>query len=194
MKFKGTIIGEASGSFASLTFSRNRGGQYIRQRAVPTNPGTPFQSVIRGNVNLLANSWTDVLSSSQREGWEVYAVQVPLPDKLGELRNVGGLAMYTRSNVSRLQGALPRLDDAPTIFDLGEFTPVTFVSASVIAQTVTVAINLSDAQEHTASKRNLTRRVVSALVLADNMSAKQIVPNPYRTAQHEFPEDPLKLA
>lgn len=125
MKFKGTLIGEASGSLASLTFSHNRGGQYVRQRAVPTNPATEFQIKIRNFVAGLTSEWNNVLTQAQRDAWDTYALNVPMPDSLGEPRNVGGLAMFTRSNVPRLQAEIPQVNDAPTIFNLGEFTAPT---------------------------------------------------------------------
>lgn len=122
MKFKGILIGEASGSIASITFSHNRGGQYTRQRAVPVDPQTAFQAVIRQAMADLTSLWNDTLTEAQRVAWNEYALQVPLPDTLGEPRNAGGLGMYCRSNIPRIQGGDPRVDAAPTVFNLGPFT------------------------------------------------------------------------
>lgn len=125
MKFKGTIIGEASGSLASMVFAHNRGGQYIRQRTIPTNPNTTYQQEIRSLVSQLTSAWYNVLTEDQRMLWDAYALAVPLLDPLGESRNVGGLGMYIRGNVARLQANptdLPRVDDGPTNYNLGEFS------------------------------------------------------------------------
>lgn len=135
MKFKGTIIGEASGSLASMVFSHNRGGQYIRQRTIPTNPNSDFQQAIRSLVSQLTSAWQSVLTEAQRAAWDAYAELVPLLDPLGGTRNVGGLGMYIRGNVARLQAAdasLTRIDDGPTIYNLGDFTPpgITSITAS----------------------------------------------------------------
>ena len=132
MKFKGTIIGEASGSLASLTFAHNRGGQYIRQRAVPINSNTTFQQAVRNIITLLASRWVGTLTQAQRDAWDLYANSVKLPDTLGEPRNAGGLAMYCRSNVPRLQSAsaLTRIDTAPSVFDLGETTVPVLVTTT----------------------------------------------------------------
>jgi len=121
MKFKGTLISEASGSLAGVTFSHNRGGQYIRARAVPTNPATSFQQVIRAFMASLTAGWNSLLTGAQRDGWDQYALNVLLPDALGEPRNVGGLGMYVRSNVPRLQALMTQIDDAPGEFNLGTF-------------------------------------------------------------------------
>lgn len=115
-------VAAASGSVGGITFSRNRGGPYIRNRATPTNPNTPFQQVVRSLVSQLTSLWNDTLTAVQRQSWDDYAFNVPLPNSLGEPRNVGGLGMYVRSNVPRLQATLPRVDTGPSIFNLGDFT------------------------------------------------------------------------
>jgi hypothetical protein len=122
MKFKSALVTEASGSIGGMTASHNKGGLYLRARAIPTNPNSPQQQVVRGFVAQLAGLWSDTLTVAQRFGWDLYASVVPLPDPIGEPRDVGGLPMYIRSNVPRLQAGLARVDDAPTIFNLGSFT------------------------------------------------------------------------
>lgn len=136
-------VASASGSMGSVTFSRNRGGPYIRNRAIPTNPNTVFQQVIRALVAQLTNLWLNVLTAAQRAAWDVYAFNVPLPNALGEPRNVGGLGMYVRSNVPRLQTTLSRVDDAPLIFNLGDFTEPSIAVAT--PSSVSLAFDNTDA-------------------------------------------------
>lgn len=122
MKFKSTLLGPASGSLAGSTFSRNRGGQYVRTRATPINPNTPRQLAVRFGFNAVIQRWVNVLSQQQRNGWKDYAREVQLPDAFGDPRNPGGLGMYVRGNVPRLQAGLAVQDDPPGIFDLGIFS------------------------------------------------------------------------
>lgn len=143
MIFTSTIIAQASGSIGGLTFSRNRGGKYIRSRATPINPNTPFQQAVRGFMSQLTSLWNDTLTVVQRAAWDLYAENVPLLNPLGEPRNVGGLGMYVRSNVNRLQAALPRVDAAPTTFNLGDYTPP--VITSVTGSTNLLAFTFTDA-------------------------------------------------
>lgn len=152
MKFKGTLIGEASGSLASLVFSHNRGGQYIRQRSIPTNPNSDYQQAIRGLVSQLTSAWQSVLSDAQRLAWDTYAELVPLLDPLGGTRNVGGLGMYIRSNVARLQAGdadLTRIDAAPTEYNLGDYT---YPGITSITATTKVMITTFDANDAWASE------------------------------------------
>lgn len=122
MKFKSQVLTQASGSVGGLTYSHNRGGLYTRARAIPVNPATPQQVAVRGFMVTLATAWVGTLTQVQRDAWDLYALLVPLPDSLGDPRNVGGLGMYVRSNVPRLQAGLARVDAGPTIFSLPTFT------------------------------------------------------------------------
>lgn len=144
MKYKGTLTAAASGSIAGLTFSHNRGGQYIRARTIPTNPSSPFQQAVRDAAGVLTTRWGEQLTPTQRESWDNYALQVQIPDPLGEPRNIGGIAMYTRSNVSRIQAGLAIQDDAPVILNLGTFTKPTVSAFTPGDQTLEVAFNEGD--------------------------------------------------
>ena len=115
-------VASISGSIGGTTFSRNRGGPYMRTRAVPVNPNSPAQAAVRSFMAQLTALWSDTLTQAQRDLWDTYALNVLLPNALGEPRNVGGIGMYIRSNVPRLQSSLDRVDAAPTIFNLGDFT------------------------------------------------------------------------
>lgn len=118
MKFKSQLITQASGSIGGATFARNRGGLYVRARSVPVNPNTNLQSQVRGNFAQAVARWNDNLTPAQRDGWNLYAEQVPLTDSLGDPRNVGGLPMYVRSNSFRLLLGLPVIDNPPSLFSL----------------------------------------------------------------------------
>jgi hypothetical protein len=126
VKFLSQVLASASGSVGGITFSRNRFGPYTRRRAIPTNPNSPQQQAVRGFVNALANLWINTLTLAQRTAWEDYAANVTLIDALGQPINVTGMNMYVRSNTTRLQAALPRVDTGPVIFNLGEFTNPSF--------------------------------------------------------------------
>ena len=126
MIFTSPIISVGSGSVAGLTFSHNKGGNYIRARTIPTDPNTPEQQAIKSIVGNLAGLWNSQLTSAQRSDWNTYAANVPLLNSLGQSRTVSGIAMYIRSNTARLQSSLARKDAAPTVFTLGDFTNPSF--------------------------------------------------------------------
>jgi hypothetical protein len=140
-------VAAVSGSVGGTTFSRNRGGPYMRVRAIPVDPGTTYQTAVRAIVSDLTSRWLNTLTAAQRAAWDTYALNVELPGPLGNMRNVGGLAMYVRSNVPRLQASAstyPRVDDAPTVFNLGDFTYPSLGNASEAAQTASLVFDNTD--------------------------------------------------
>lgn len=126
MLFTSPVIAEASGSIAGITMSRNKGGNYMRARSIPTNPNTSLQQAVRAAMSQLTVLWQDTLTVAQRAAWATYAENVPLLNPLGQARNVTALNMYVRSNISRIQAGEPRVDDGPTTFNLGEYTSPSF--------------------------------------------------------------------
>lgn len=143
-----SILATPSGKIGGLVFSHNRGGRYIRALSIPTNPNTIFQQAVRTLMGSLSSIWVDILTQAQRDSWDTYALNVLLPNRIGELVNVGGLGMFQRSNVSRLQAletTLTEVDQAPTIFNLGEFTAPVFAAPAVSTQDVSMAFTAADA-------------------------------------------------
>jgi hypothetical protein len=129
MKFLPLLTSAVSGSFGGIVGSHNRGGLYFRARSVPTNPNTAFQQDVRDNLRIATDRWTNILSAGDRADWEDYAANTPIIDKLGQVRTLTGQQMYVRAITAQLQAA-PTLGvtmNAPSVFDLGSFTPPSFV-------------------------------------------------------------------
>lgn len=145
MLIKSPIIASGSGSIAGITVSHNRGGLYMRARTVPTNPNTIFQQEVRGFMSQLNVLWSTVVTSLQRAAWDAYAEAVPLPNPLGDPRNVGGKGMYIRANVPRLQAELARIDNGPTNHTLAAMTNPGLTTASVGANDFDFTYDNTDA-------------------------------------------------
>ena len=140
MKFKSALVTQVSGSVGGATMAVNKGGMYMRARSIPTNPNTAFQQSVRTFFKAIMNAWTNTLTAAQRAGWNTYATNTPIVDSLGEARVIPDNAMYLRSNNSRLQAGLSRIDAAPGVFDLGSFTQPTF---SLAAAGTTAAVTFT---------------------------------------------------
>lgn len=123
MKWKGTLVGTASGSVGGNTFSHNRGGQYVRLRAIPVNPNSSQQQAVRNAMVALTGNWVTSLTNAQRDSWAAYAQAVPIVDSLGDPRNIGALPMYLRNNTPRLQAGLTSVATAPSQLVMGTLTP-----------------------------------------------------------------------
>jgi len=112
--------GAASGAIGSMVASHNKGGQYLRARTTPTNPGTAFQTAVRNAITTTSNRWVETLTPEQRLGWEVYGFNTTFRNRLGDTIQLSGIAAYNRSNSSRQQAGLAIIDDAPVVFDTGD--------------------------------------------------------------------------
>ncbi len=135
--------GAASGKLGALVASHNKGGQYLRARTTPTNPNTVQQQAVRNAIRTLGPRWVETLTSDQQAGWETYAANVTVTNRLGDQIHIPALAMYIRSNVSRLQASLDIVDDAPTTFDLGAapaLGPITIPASAIAGATGTITL------------------------------------------------------
>lgn len=144
MLFKSGLVTQISGSFGGLTGSHNRGGLYLRARAIPTDPNTPDQVVVRNALGLLNQRWIDDLTPLERASWNTYAANVPLTGPLGDPITVSGLNMYIRSNVPRIQLITTIIDQAPAIFDTGTLSPVSITNISEATQQFDVTFTDAD--------------------------------------------------
>jgi hypothetical protein len=130
MLIKSSLLTQASGSVGGLTAAHNQGGIYLRGRTIPVNPASAQQVAVRNFLSQLTTAWGSALTAAQRAAWQTYADNVPMANRLGDMRPIGAIAHYVRSNVPRLQAGLARVDDAPTVFDLGSFGTVTLTGTA----------------------------------------------------------------
>lgn len=145
MKIKSALVTQVSGSVGGLTGSHNQGGMYFRARSVPINPSTAQQLSVRNALTVLTSAWNNTLTTAQRAAWETYNQNVPILDRLGEPRFIGAIAHYIRSNVPRIQAGFARVDDAPTVFNLGDFTEPSAAGNAGTPYDVDVTFTDSDA-------------------------------------------------
>lgn len=136
------ILTTMSGSLGGITAARNKGGQYLRARVVPVDPGSAGQVTLRGIFSQVADFWSSVVTALQRTGWDTYAANVTVVNRIGETVNLTGFQMYMRSNVPRIQSGALRVDEPPTVFTLGEFTPV---SMAIVGGGAVISVTFTDA-------------------------------------------------
>lgn len=120
MKIK-NIFGEFSGSIGAMTFSRNRSGFYVKNRANPVNPNTQKQADARARFAAASNAWNDSLVP--REQWSAYGAEVYTSIK-GTTGVTGNIAFT--ANYNAMLGATakmanivvaPVVTKSPFVFD-----------------------------------------------------------------------------
>lgn len=134
------LFTQLSGSVGGVTGSHNRGGLYLRSRSIPVDPSSVLQQAVRAATATLAARWRDVLTEAQRDAWRTYAANTPLLSPLGDARDVGGLPMYVRGNVVRIQIGEAPADD-PAVSGLPTLSAPT--SATISAATGVMNLGLA---------------------------------------------------
>ena len=138
MKAIPLLTGMMSGSMGACVASHNRGGQYFRQRVIPTNPNTTRQNAVRGYFSAAVVAWTNTLTAPQRLAWKTWADNVPMTDVLGQTFYLTGQQAYIRTNVPRFQLGLTAVNAAPIIFNNGE--PIAGFDSTVLTLPNTMGI------------------------------------------------------
>jgi hypothetical protein len=136
MKFLGP---PQSGSAAGQTSSRNRFGQYLRNRASPVQPRTPAQLNQRARMSTNAAAWR-ALTDAQRAGWLSLGAMITRTDSLGQTYTLNGFMAYCSVNNNLLDAGDAAVSDAPAIVtppDLLTVTVTLTAAAFSIAYTAT---------------------------------------------------------
>lgn len=149
MKYTSAIAATGSGSIGGATASHNKGGQYFRRRAVPTNPGSAFQQVIRNGVSALTAAWSNTLTQAQRDAWSTYAANVPVTDTLGNTINLSGINWYVGNNVPRVQAGVATVAAGPTTYTQPTLT-IPSIAGVASTSVATVTFTNSDSWATTA--------------------------------------------
>ena len=94
-------------------------------------------AAIRGALQALSIAWVTTLTQAKRDAWDMYGSNVSWLNRLGASVSLTGLSHYIRSNASRLQAGLTRIDDAPTTYALAPPEQALTMSASEATQQLT---------------------------------------------------------
>lgn len=114
-----------SGSYQGITSSRNRFGQYVRNRSTPVNPSSSFQGVVRARMSANAAAWR-ALTSLQRAGWDSLGASMSRTDSLGQTYTLTGFDAYCSVNNNNLAAGNAVVSDAPALT-----TPSTITTATI---------------------------------------------------------------
>lgn len=128
-----------SGSHDGKTHSRNRYGQYVRNRATPVNPNSTQQGVVRARLALYAANWR-TLTDAQRAGWRTLGLSMSRTDSLGQTYTLTGLQAFASVNSLKSAAGDAAVSDAPALVTpeaLLTVTPTLTAIAFSIAYTAT---------------------------------------------------------
>lgn len=135
MKYIGLLTSAASGKLGGLVASHGRAGQYMRRHAIPVQPRTPAQRLVR---NALAAASADFKSQGTTliAGWNSLASTITLKSKIGTTYNPSGQQLYVSccKHLASL-GITPNFTAIPSVPSIPGITAFT---ASLVGNGTTV--------------------------------------------------------
>lgn len=120
-----------SGSVGNLTYSRTRGQQTIRQRAVPVNPRSTAQVAQRAKLTTASAAWR-ALTAVQQASWVAFGNSFTVQNSLGTSIHLTGLQCYIKVNTINALNGDAQVSVPPA---LPSFVPATVTGITATAGT-----------------------------------------------------------
>lgn len=110
----GALAQDVRGSLLGTTFSRNRGGSFVRGKVSPVQPLTARQTAQRAIFSDLTKGW-QTLTPAQQNAWIAWAVINKVTDVFGNAITLSGINAYLKINATILTfgGAIITLPPPP---------------------------------------------------------------------------------
>lgn len=147
MKIKySALVSDARGKLNGSVASRNRYGNYLRNKMTPVNRRTSFQQANRAIFGAMSAHW-NAISEAQRTAWRNYANDNPYTDIFGDQKTLQGNSIFTGINTLLLNAGLPALDIPDlTDVDLPHIT-LSIETLSPTAFDIEISSNTTDAEK-----------------------------------------------
>lgn len=114
------LVSEMRNKLNGSVMSKNRYGNYVRNKVTPVNPQTSFQQNVRALLSSLSSAWTG-LTEAQRNGWRALAQAIPFTDIFGDQKFLDGKAMYIKLNSNLVNAGEAAVSAAPAQVAIPEF-------------------------------------------------------------------------
>lgn len=108
------LVSDMRNKLNGSVMSKNRYGNYVRNKVTPVNPQTDAQQAQRARLASASSGWKN-LSQSVRNGFAELAKAHPLTNIFGDQVTLDGKAMFTRLSINRLVIGQPVLAVVPTL-------------------------------------------------------------------------------
>lgn len=116
--------------------SRNRYGNYWRNKTTPINRQTSYQVAVRAQFAANSSAWRS-LTPAEREAWRAAAPDFPFTDVFGDQLFLSGNSLYLKLNQNLQNMGASTIDNPPqpVTVENPDFTDLT-ASTSAVAVTV----------------------------------------------------------
>lgn len=114
------LVSEMRNKLNGSVMSKNRYGNYIRNKVTPVNPQTSYQLEQRSNLASLSAGWRS-LTQQQRESWSNAARDQPRTDIFGDSKILTGQALYVSANLNLLASGSAAIESPAPVIDVPLF-------------------------------------------------------------------------
>lgn len=118
---EGSIVGQVSGRVASVVYSRNRGGSYVRNGTIPITVTSAPALNAKALLGALSAGYRS-LTDQQRQAWREYALANPQPNRLGKLTTRTAAQVYVGINARLTLAGSPSVSVPPVSVAPGGLT------------------------------------------------------------------------
>lgn len=149
-----------------------------RTLAIPTNPRTPAQRLMRARLTQVTN-WSTI-TQAQRDAWTTIAKGVNARSRLGQTAALTGQQLFTKVNCNNLMvgGAIANTPPAPPAF---EPLPITALTITSLAGVATLKLTTTDTPSEGAMLRG-AEPVTAGSYRAGNMTFLGLLDSPVGNA------------
>lgn len=112
MKIKySALVSDARGKLNGSVASKNRYGQYLRNKITPVNPQTNHQMTVRGQFGALSSQWRN-LTQVQRDSWKAAGENSPETNIFGDTVILQPNVFFIKRNMLLTTAGLPIIETA----------------------------------------------------------------------------------
>lgn len=133
----GGLAQDVRGSQNGLTYSRNKGGAYVRAKVSPVQPRTAAQLAVRQNLSQGAKDYGALLTDDQRSAWAGFAAANTRTNVFGNTVHLSALQWFVGLCQVLVQIGKPRITDPPIDLGVGSNLPIVGVE-TLDPETVTL--------------------------------------------------------
>lgn len=110
----GPFVSQVSGSIGGTTFSRNRGGQYTRARAIPVTSTTAEALAAKARLSTASSAWQG-LTPGERDAWAFWARANPVTNTLGNSITLTGQQAFVGNHTRMVLADAATLTSPPIV-------------------------------------------------------------------------------
>lgn len=106
------LVSDMRNKLNGSVLSKNRAGNYIRNKTTPVNPQTASQQANRQNLGSMSSAWSG-LTESQRASWRSAVASFPYTDIFGDRKELDGKSLFVKLNMNLINAGAATITNAP---------------------------------------------------------------------------------